>query len=164
LKKLTKIAQEFLDKKNEIHQIEDPEFLDDLSDIFDLRNWNLKSFDPANDDCAEIFEKEKTEMIEKFTENKKVFEDIENCQDELSNILTCIFENEKERNDVLFEASKYNHIIDQWKFLYKVILEIIESETKNFLRIIKRAAISPNGQTGCERVNIILLKLNLRLI
>ena len=73
-------AQEFLDKKNKIHQIEDPEFLDGLSEIFDSRNWNLKSFDPANDDYDEIFEKEKTEMIEKFTENTNFFEDVENSK------------------------------------------------------------------------------------
>ena len=54
------------------------EFLDGLNEIFVSRNWNLKSFDPANDDCDEIFEKEKTEMIEKFTENTKCFEDVEN--------------------------------------------------------------------------------------
>ena len=42
------MVNEFLKAKDEKHSKEDPKILDPLSDIFDIRNWNLNTFNPRN--------------------------------------------------------------------------------------------------------------------
>ena len=48
-KKQMQIIKLFLNVKNEKHATEDPECLDELSDIFDLRNWQLIAFNSENE-------------------------------------------------------------------------------------------------------------------
>ena len=44
-------------------------------------------------------------------------------------------------------------IIDQWNFIRNVVVEIGESIQATWYRLVTRAAIAGNGQTGCERIN-----------
>ena len=48
-KKQMQIIKLFLNVKNEKHATEDPECFDELSEIFDLRNWQLIAFNPENE-------------------------------------------------------------------------------------------------------------------
>ena len=41
------IAEVFMKHKDNIHEEEDPAFLDVLSDVFDIRNWKLLAFNAA---------------------------------------------------------------------------------------------------------------------
>ena len=43
------IASSFLKHKYDIHEEEDPEFLDEMSEVFDLRHWNVVTFDPKSE-------------------------------------------------------------------------------------------------------------------
>ena len=45
------------------------------------------------------------------------------------------------------------HIIDQWTHLTKKVPFMNEHEYILFYRLMKRGAIAPNAQTGCERAN-----------
>ena len=42
------IAESFVKHKNEIHDAEDPNILQDGSDILDIRNWNINAFNPKS--------------------------------------------------------------------------------------------------------------------
>ena len=48
MKRQKNIAEVFLKHKDLIHEAEDPECLIPMSDILDIRNWNLESFDPKD--------------------------------------------------------------------------------------------------------------------
>ena len=48
VKKQTKITNDFLRVKDLKHGEEDPAIPDPLSDVFDIRKWNLSSFDPLS--------------------------------------------------------------------------------------------------------------------
>ena len=51
----------------EIHAIEDLPFLEDISDVFDIRNWDLTVFDPDHDknDEDDFAKKEIEKLIAK---------------------------------------------------------------------------------------------------
>jgi len=68
LRRQQKIAQSFLDHKDRIHEEEDPKFLDSLSDILDIRNWNFACFDPDSDANKEdkAFLEEVENMLKKL--------------------------------------------------------------------------------------------------
>ena len=68
----------FLKEKKDLHAKEDPAFLDDLSDIFDIRLRNIVEFSPeANSEGDERFEKELDSMKRKLLAetSKKFYED-----------------------------------------------------------------------------------------
>ena len=79
LQKQTKMANEFMKAKDEKHTAEDPDVLDALSDLFDIRNWNLNAFDPKSESNKEtetqsqdfLFEKERKAMIQKMMSGSK---------------------------------------------------------------------------------------------
>ena len=48
LKKQNDISTSFLKHKDAIHAKEDHELLDEMSEILDLRNWNVVVFDPKS--------------------------------------------------------------------------------------------------------------------
>ena len=50
----------------EIHAAEDPNFLDELSDVLDIRNWNPSAFDPKVDGNKKdkLMTKEMNTMLE----------------------------------------------------------------------------------------------------
>ena len=48
LKRQKDIASSFLEHKYAIHE-EDPEFLDEMSEVFDLRHWNVVAFDTKSE-------------------------------------------------------------------------------------------------------------------
>jgi len=86
----------------------------------------------------------------------KFYEDMNQFQvaKETSLILTQIYEAEKTNQGILSQASKKEHIVDQWLEFYTIIPEIDDNETPLFLRLVRRAAMAPNGQSGCERANL----------
>jgi len=69
-------------------------------------------------------------------------------------IITQIYRGEKNNKGILSQASKKEHIVDQWFELYTIIPGIDDDETLLFLMLVRRAAIPPNSQRGCERVNL----------
>ena len=74
-----KLAATFLKKKTDLHEKEDPVFLDDLSDIFDIRLWNTVEFSlEANSEEDVRFEKELDSMKRKLLAetSKKFYEDL----------------------------------------------------------------------------------------
>ena len=154
MKKQNKIAKDFIDSKNEVHLNEDPSFLDELSDVFDLRLWNLNRFNPENENSDTIFEEEREEMVNKLLSNKIFFTGLgDSVGADFYDLLTIIYENVKDGSEILFEAAKKNHIVDQWSFLVKFIPQIDEIKFRQFLRAVKRAVLAPNSQAGCERAN-----------
>ena len=144
--------------KDEIHKVEDPDFLDSLSDILDVRNWNLSAFDPESDtnekDAA--FEEESVTMLSKLNLCHKFCCDLD--MDELGNemqqTLRCIYESEKTSKN-LSEAKQKKHIIDQWTYLRGTVMQFSEDFQPLWFRLVKRGAASPNAQSGSERANSI---------
>ena len=49
MKRHRDIASSFLKHKHAIHEEEDPNFLDEMSEVFDLRHWNVVAFDPKSE-------------------------------------------------------------------------------------------------------------------
>ena len=75
-----------------------------------------------------------------------------NVQNKTKDILQMIYENEK-ISEVLADASKEMHIINQWMYLTKKVPFMNEHEYILLYHLVKRGAIAPNAQTGCERAN-----------
>ena len=48
VKRQTEMANQFLTAKKHLHEEEDPGFLSDLSDIFDVRLWKMTAFHVEN--------------------------------------------------------------------------------------------------------------------
>ena len=72
VKRQKTIAETFLKHKNQIHKNEDPNFRNDLSDIFDIRHWNVVAFSSKSNDDSELFDTEVNTMREKlFKETSK---------------------------------------------------------------------------------------------
>ena len=116
----------------------------------------MSAFDPALDENQEdeIIEKEIENMIEKLKSSEKFYEDLEKTtlESECNKILRLIYDNERDC-ELLTNARKENHIIDQWQYLSKRIPFMNEHEYSLWFRIVKRGTIAPNAQTGCERAN-----------
>ena len=150
------IGECFLKHKKAIHEKEDPEFLQNMSDVLDMRNWNMSAFDPALDENKEeeTIEKEVENMLEKLKSSEKFYEDLEKTtlESEFNKILRLIYENEKEC-ELWTNVRKENHIIDQWQYLNKRIPFMSENDYSLWFRIIKRGTLAPNAQTRCERAN-----------
>ena len=72
LKRQKDIARSFLNHKDSIHETEDPDFLDEMSEIFDLRNWNVAAFDPQ----SESNQKDKSAENEIDTKEIKVWKSV----------------------------------------------------------------------------------------
>ena len=149
LNRQKQIAESFLKHKETIHEKEDPTFLNDISDLFDLRNWNLSAFREE-----EIFQKELDEMMKKLEKIKEFYQDLHerDVQVEFRKVLKIIYANEKE-NQCLSEAMNESHVIDQWTFMKNNVTLLHENDQKLVFRLLKRAASAPNAQTGCERAN-----------
>ena len=115
LKRQKKIGDAFLKHKDEIHKAEDPPFLDELSDIMDVRNWNLPSFDPEDEENRRdgLFEREVDRMCSVLSKCEKFYEDLNNdeVEKEFREVLQIIYESEKQQKN-LSRVSKKEHIID----------------------------------------------------
>ena len=151
LKRQQKIATAFLRHKDNIHKEEDPQFLDSLSDIFDIRNWNLSAFDPESDmnKDDESFQAELQEMLKKFTLCKDFCCDLDliMLENEMAQTLRLIYASESNSKN-LAEAKQRMHLIDQWIYLRGTVPQFGEHFQPLFLRIVKRAAAAPNALTG----------------
>ena len=116
LKRQRTIAASFLKHKDAIHDAEDPPFLDAGSDVLDLRNWNVESFNPKStrNTKNEAFEAEMDNMMKKLKECKKFYEDVneQNLLIEFRQVLKMIYENERSTSS-LEMARDQIHIIDQ---------------------------------------------------
>ena len=99
MKRQKEIGNCFLKFKLEIHAAEDSPFLNDLSDVLDIRNWNPSAFDPKGEDNEkdELMTKGLNTMIEKLKNSLKFYEDLnsEKVQSETKKILRLIYENER---------------------------------------------------------------------
>ena len=124
LKRQRTIAASFLKHKDAIHDAEDPPFLDAGSDVLDLRNWNVESFNPKStrNTKNEAFEAEMDNMMKKLKECKKFYEDVneQNLLIEFRQVLKMIYENERSTSS-LEMARDQIHIIDQWNSLKKSV-------------------------------------------
>ena len=149
-------ANNFLKHKDAIHEEEDPEFLDEMSEVFDLRNWNVVAFDPQSEPNQKdkAAEDEIDAMLKKLNTEKVFYEDLleGGVKGEMRQVLRMIYENEKS-NQVLKEAIKKYHIIDQWIYLRNKIAFLDEKQQPLWFRLVKRSSVAPNAQTGCERAN-----------
>ena len=97
-----------LKHKDEIHAEEDPAFLDTMSDILDIRNWTLGSFDPTDPD-NEKQKKGRTEIEKMVTKLKKYavfYEDLDadDIEKEFRESLDIIYEHEAASKDLSREA------------------------------------------------------------
>ena len=124
LKRQKQIGECFLKHQKAIHEKEDLDFLENMSDVLDLRNWNISAFDPALDENEkdESIQKEIEKMVKKLQSSEEFYEDLEKkaVESELQKVLRMIYENEREC-EVLTNARKEKHIIDQWQYLGKRI-------------------------------------------
>jgi len=105
MKRQKNIAEVFLKHKDLIHEAEDPECLIPMSDILDIRNWNLESLNPKdkeNQDKDGFFTKRSKRMRQKFESEvcKKFYKDLEAVEviKEIFTLLKIIYEYEMERN------------------------------------------------------------------
>ena len=104
----------------------------------------------------ELAEKEIEEIIKKIATAKKFYEDLDELEveSEMKRVLRLVYDNEKSQ-ETLQEAAKQKHIIDQWTYLRNRIPFFSEHEYIIFFRLMKRSALGPNAQSGCERANSI---------
>ena len=156
MKRQKEIADSFLRNKDKIHAVEDPTFLDEMSDVLDIRNWNLKAFNPTatENEKDEMFESEMEKMMVKLEKSAKFYEDLDHrdLKIEFRMVLKMIYENEKQ-NGCLNQARNESHIIDQCTLLKNNVLSLHENDQKLWFRIVKRGESAPNAQTQCERAN-----------
>ena len=89
----------------------------------------------------------KVEYAEKFYEDMDAID----VQSEMTVTLRLIYDTEKNQQ-VLVEAAKKKQIIDQWTYMRERIAFFSQKYTI-FFHLMKRSAIAPNAQTGCERAN-----------
>ena len=120
MKRQKKIADAFLKHKDNIHKDEDPDFLDNMSDILDIRLWNLQAFDPTDKDNThedELFQRELPKRREKLENCVAFFDDIDTdvVKGEMLEVLRMIYDYEKETN-LLSRAMNKSHIIDQSRY------------------------------------------------
>ena len=150
VKRQTEMGTEFLKIKTHIHVNEDPKFLSDLSNIFDIRLWKMTEFE--SDHFEGVLEAMKDKM--KKEDSKQFYEDL-NQQEvmiEFDGVIRAIYSQHKEEN-ILIEARKQNHIIDQWVYIIERSSLISQMEFPRWIRLVKRASAAPNAQTGTERSN-----------
>ena len=100
-----------------MHAKEDPAFLDDLSDIFDIRLWNTVEFSPeANSEGDERFEKELDSMKRKLLAetSKKFYEDLreEKVVEEFEQCIRIVYDEAKD-SQLIATAKKKDHILEQ---------------------------------------------------
>ena len=107
IKRQVKIGDIFLKHKNLIHSAEDPKFLDDLSDIFDIRNWNLVAFKSESAD----FTAERTDMNTKLLGSNKLFEDSNDSKVEVEfqTVLQLVYE-ANQSNPKLLSKCQYKTV------------------------------------------------------
>ena len=60
---------------------------------------------------------------------------------------------EAKDSQLIATAKKKDHILQQWTFLRNHIPSLDEKIQTVMFRLVGRAAIAGNGQTGCERAN-----------
>ena len=74
------------------------------------------------------------------------------CNKNFFQVMRIIYTN-KQNEDILASARENIHIIDQWVYILNHVPDITEKTYPTWFRLVKRAAASPNAQTGTERVN-----------
>ena len=130
LRRQQQIAKSFIDHKDTIHENEDPKFLDSLSDILDIRNWNMKCFDPDSDANKddEAFQGEVQIMLQKLRrcDDFCCDLDMDKLADEMKETLLFIYDSERISKN-LGEAKQKMHIIDQWTYLRGSVVQFSEN-------------------------------------
>ena len=154
VKRQTEMANQFLTAKKHLHEEEDPGFLSDLSDIFDLRLWKMTAFDVDN---SIIFESEIQNMKEKLMGKTSLsfFNDLNTKEVliEFDGVIRVIYAQMHIDDGILASAREKQHIIDQWICLIQHCPMMDEKKFPLWIRLVKRSAESPNAQTGTERSN-----------
>ena len=149
VKRQIEMGTQFLQIKMELHANEDPAFLSDLSDIFDIRLWKMTEFENE-------FEGMLTAMKDKLTKEDSIlfYEDLNKnkVMIEFDGVMRAIY-GQHEDEKILIEVRKKNHIIDQWVYIIERFPLIDEIRFPRWIRLVKRASAAPNGQTGTERSN-----------
>ena len=86
-----------------------------MSEVFDIRNWNVIAFDPKSEANRKVkaAEDEIDTMLKELNIGKVFYEDLleDEMKGEMRKVLRMIYENEKS-NQVLKEAIKKDHILD----------------------------------------------------
>ena len=138
LKRQKTIADSFLKNKDAIHDAEDPKFLDAGSDVLDLRDWNLETFNPKSTKNTknEAFEAEMHDMMKKLEKCKKFYEDVneQNLLIEFRQVLKMIYENERSTSSLEIARDQI-HIIDQWNSLKKSVHLLHDKSQKSFFAL-----------------------------
>ena len=154
VKRQQEMAAQFLNAKKTLHQQEDPPFLSDLSDLFDIRLWRMTAFES---DKSQGFEEALNAMAEKLKKENSVafYADlhVNDVLAEFNEVARAIHAQMQLDDGVLAKAQAEHHIIDQWKCVMIRCPVITEAEFPNWIRLVKRAAAAPNAQTGTERAN-----------
>ena len=130
-----------------------------MSEVFDLRNWNVIAFDPKSEANRKdkAAEDEIDTMLKELNIGKVFYEDLleDEVKGEMRKVLRMIYENEKS-NQVLKEAIKKDHIIDQWIYLRNKIAFLAEKQQTLWFRLVKRSSVAPSGPhihvyySGCQ--------------
>ena len=147
-----KMGRDFMSAKLELHRNEDPVFLPDLSDVFNMRIWKVTKFEKGEEELDGFLK----ELLLKLMNNEAgtFHEDLEedDVQQEIVEMMRIIYthhQNEK----ILTGARENIHITDQRVFIINHVPDITEKTYLTWFRLVKRAAAAPNAQIGTERVN-----------
>ena len=154
VKRQQEMAAQFLNAKKTLHQNEDPPFLSDLSDLFDIRLWRMTAFESEE---SQDFEEELNAMREKLDKESSVafYSDLHanDILTEFDDVARAIHAQMQLDDGVLAKARTEHHIIDQWTCMMNRCPSITEADFPNWIRLVKRSAAAPNAQTGTERAN-----------
>ena len=116
----------------------------------------MNSTEPSDksNENDEAFKEYLLSMRKKIQAGKEFYCDLDEAvEDELIDSMKMIYEYRKEEKQILSLAKQKDHIIDQWTLLRNCIPYFDERAKPLAFRIIIRAAVAQNAQTGCERAN-----------
>ena len=104
-----------------------------MSEVFDLRHWNVITFDPKSEANRKdkASEDEVDTMLKELNIGKVFYEDLleDEVKGEMRKVLRMIYENKKS-NQVLKDTIQKNHIIDKCIYLRNKI-SFLDGKTAN---------------------------------
>ena len=143
-----KILQVFMKHKTDIHTAVDPEGLEDISRVFDLRWWNLFRLEKEGCDLNEITS-HVFENLKSYLQNGAPFipgENIQILQNDMKIVITELI-----KSEALFEQTiKKDTVKSQWDL---VLQHPHLDELRRLPSVILRVSLSANSEAGCEQSN-----------
>ena len=145
IKKIAKLREQILvkfeEKKDELHENNDPAGLDEVSQIFDVRLW------PANQTQEELKDL-KNELKIKLKEAEQFFigEDISDLENELNQACEMLYHNIN--SSLLQKVRNSDRIFKQWD---SILEHPLLNDCNVLCNISERVSLLPNSEAGCEQ-------------